>query len=149
MSDPCLSVCSGDAISVCLHALLVRHHRPKSARFVIPNVCLWQGLGHTVAYCGDGINDIAALHAAELGIAIGATEAVVAAPVFTPAESASGRMLSCTASSHALHTLHQVMQSFRACSVSGHALHTLHQIMQSRACSVSGQRLPLAIHCIR
>ncbi|KAL0035584.1 hypothetical protein WJX79_000466 [Trebouxia sp. C0005] len=51
--------------------------------------CHLKGLGHTVAYCGDGINDIAALHAADLGIAIGATEAVVAASVSTPVQSVS------------------------------------------------------------
>ena len=48
-----------------------------------------QGLGHVIAYAGDGINDVEALRTADVGIAIG-TGAVVAASIYTPANSLQG-----------------------------------------------------------
>ena len=49
-----------------------------------------QGLGHTTMYCGDGINDLPALSAADVGFAIAATEAAVAADAMTKQGSIAG-----------------------------------------------------------
>ena len=49
-----------------------------------------QGLGHTTMFCGDGINDLPALSAADVGFAVAATEAVVAAKAMTKQESVAG-----------------------------------------------------------
>ncbi len=43
-----------------------------------------------VGFCGDGFNDIPAIHAADLGIAVSVTEAAVLAPIFTTGASAKG-----------------------------------------------------------
>ncbi len=50
-----------------------------------------QGLGNTTIFCGDGINDLAALSAADVGMSVSATDAVIAAAVSTPQGSVSGR----------------------------------------------------------
>lgn len=50
-----------------------------------------QGLGHTTMFCGDGINDIAALTAADVGLAVGATDAVIAASLSTSHGSVAGK----------------------------------------------------------
>ena len=49
-----------------------------------------QGLGHTTMFCGDGINDLAALSAANVAMAIGATDAVIAAELATSHGSVAG-----------------------------------------------------------
>ena len=52
-----------------------------------------QGAALSTVYCGDGINDIAALAGADVGMVIGATDAVVAASLSTARKSAAGDVL--------------------------------------------------------
>lgn len=58
-------------------------------KFLTPTDPL-QGLENTVLFCGYGINDLSALSAADVGYAVGATEASVAAPVYTTHRSVAG-----------------------------------------------------------
>ncbi len=49
-----------------------------------------QGQQQTVLFCGDGLNDLAALGTAEVGMAIGPIDAMAAAPVSTKHSSIAG-----------------------------------------------------------
>lgn len=51
---------------------------------------LIQGMGSKTIFCGDGINDLPALAAADVGVSVGATDAVIAAAVSTPQGSVAG-----------------------------------------------------------
>ena len=53
---------------------------------------LTQGMGDKTIFCGDGFNDLPALAAADVGISVGATEAVIAAAVSTPQGSVAGQL---------------------------------------------------------
>ena len=55
-----------------------------------------------VGYCGDGVNDLPALDAADLGVGLGAGEGVMAAPVVSPKMSIAGDVLSCVLGSFEL-----------------------------------------------
>ena len=49
-----------------------------------------QGLSNITLFCGDGINDLAALSAADVGMAVGTTDAIVAASLSTRRGSVAG-----------------------------------------------------------
>jgi len=61
--------------------------------------CLpFQGMGMTTMFCGDGINDLSALAAADVGMSIGATDAVIAAALSTSKASIAGHTVAALAS---------------------------------------------------
>lgn len=56
--------------------------------------CMWcQGLGATYMYCGDGINDLLVLAAADVGMAIGCSHASAAAAICSRRPSVEGLCL--------------------------------------------------------
>ena len=83
------------------------HVQPRLHRCACPVVKLvehgMQGLGKTCMYCGDGINDLIALAAADVGVVIGASDASAAAVFSTKQLSIAGAFLAVTSDGRALH----------------------------------------------
>ncbi|KAL0023496.1 hypothetical protein WJX79_002152 [Trebouxia sp. C0005] len=63
-----------------------------------------QGYGNRILFCGDGINDLNALSAADVGLAVGSTDAIVAASLSTHRGSVAG-VCSFLRASRAAHSL--------------------------------------------
>ncbi|KAL3140952.1 hypothetical protein ABBQ32_005476 [Trebouxia sp. C0010 RCD-2024] len=55
---------------------------------LLPSKQHFKGMGHVIGFCGDGFNDIPAIHATDIGIAVNASEAALTAPIFTSDASA-------------------------------------------------------------
>lgn len=49
-----------------------------------------QGLGRTCMYCGDGVNDLLALAAADVGVSVGTSNAAAGASISIPESSIAG-----------------------------------------------------------
>lgn len=82
--------------------------------------CSLQGLGHVVGYCGDGMNDVPALQAADAGLSVGAFEAGPAV-LTAPVASLSGSVMGTAPwSKHVHHCNCAPLQ--RHCMLAGHAL---------------------------
>ena len=64
-------------------------------------------MGNKTIFCGDGINDLPALAAADVGMSIGATEAVIAAVLSTSQGSVAG------AHSYAIHQYNSIVLYFK------------------------------------
>ena len=58
---------------------------------------LGQGLGATCMYCGDGINDLLALAAADVGLAVGSSHASAAASLSDQRATVEGDQCNCLA----------------------------------------------------
>ena len=69
---------------------LSQEHHIANISYISKFWCGLQGLGKSSMYCGDGINDLMALASADVGVAIGASDAAAAAVFSTKQKSIGG-----------------------------------------------------------